>query len=105
MSEAKRYKMRATAEFDQDAWTNPIEDANGGWVRYDDYAQARREALEKAFHMMPRYFGVWSLTGVHIGVWEDGKIAADVLAEYPGGVMRDLIDASDIRALIEEHGK
>ncbi|MFG6599346.1 MULTISPECIES: hypothetical protein [unclassified Sulfitobacter] len=62
---------------------------------------ARNDALREAKHLMPRYFGVWSSTGVHIGVWDDGPTAAKVLGEYPGGKMRDLIDADDIDALIE----
>ena len=65
-------------------------------------ATARRDALEEAVHLMPRYFGVWSSTGVHIGVWDDGATAAKVLGEYSQGVMRDLIDAEDIRALANE---
>jgi hypothetical protein len=44
--------------------------------------------------IMPRFHGVWSATGVHIGTWDDGHIATKVLAEYPNGVMRDLIDAT-----------
>ena len=50
-----------------------------------------RETVARA---MPRYFAVWSATGVHVGVWEDGKIASDVLSEYPGGTMRELIEVS-----------
>jgi hypothetical protein len=65
-------------------------------------AKAREDALREASHLMPRYFGIWSATGVHIGVWEDGAIAAKVLADvYGGGVMRDLIDVQDILALID----
>jgi hypothetical protein len=44
--------------------------------------------------IMPRFHGVWSATGVHIGTWDDGYIAAKILAEYPNGVIRDLIDAT-----------
>jgi hypothetical protein len=68
----------------------------------DALATARRDALEEAIHLMPRYFGVWSSTGVHIGVWDDGATAAKVLEEYPQGVMRDLIDVKAIRALADE---
>jgi hypothetical protein len=66
-------------------------------ARAEGYAQGVRDAA----HTMPRHFGVWSSTGVHIGVWEDGKIAAEVLAEYPGGVMRDLIDMDAILAILD----
>jgi len=62
--------------------------------------QVREAALRESAHLMPRYFGVWSSTGVHIGVWDDGETAAKVLEEYPGGVARDLIDADEILALI-----
>lgn len=62
-------------------------------------AEARAEAFEEMAHIMPRYFGVWSSTGVHIGVWEEGDIAAKVVSDYPGGVVRDLIDQAAIRAL------
>jgi len=58
--------------------------------------------LREAAHLMPRYHGVWSSTGVHIGVWGDGATAAKVLAEYPGGISRDLIDMNDILALIHK---
>jgi hypothetical protein len=66
---------------------------------------ARRDALGDVLHLMPRYYGVWSSTGVHIGVWEDGATAAEVLEEYPQGVMRDLVDMEAIRALAQEESK
>ena len=62
---------------------------------------AREAALREAAHLMPRFYGVWSVTGVHIGVWDDLGIAYKVLAEYPQGVMRDLIDMNAILALID----
>jgi predicted nucleic acid-binding Zn-ribbon protein len=46
--------------------------------------------------MLPRYFSVWSSTGVHIGVWEDGATAAQVLREYPGGECLDLLPVSTV---------
>ncbi|WHZ33448.1 hypothetical protein [Sagittula sp. MA-2] len=88
----KSYRERWMREAREAAWSERL-------------AQARREALEEAARTMPRYFGVWSSTGVHIGVWEDGKVAADVLAEYPGGFMRDLLDVSALRTLAGEDGQ
>ncbi len=38
------------------------------------------------------HFAVSSSTGVHIGLWQDGKIAHDVLREYPGGTLAELVD-------------
>ena len=66
-------------------------------------AEKVREALTEAAHLMPRYFGVWSSTGVHIGVWNDGATAASVLGEYPAGQMLDLIDASASLALRDQN--
>lgn len=43
-----------------------------------------REAVE-------RYFLVYSGTGVHIGTWVDGKIAADVLTEYLDGYIIETV--------------
>lgn len=42
--------------------------------------------------VMPRYFAVQSVTGVHIGMWENGKIASEVLSEYPGGKIIEMVD-------------
>jgi len=82
-----------------------LHDAVSAWNGLSDHsdaliAAAREDGRREAAHLMPRYFGVWSSTGVHIGIWEDGAIAAKVLEEYPGGVVRDLIDAAAILALI-----
>lgn len=55
--------------------------------------------VEKATHIMPRYFAVYSRTGVHIGVWEDGFTASQVLAEYPGGRIIETVEVSEIAAL------
>jgi hypothetical protein len=66
-------------------------------ARAEGYAQGVREAA----HLMPKRFGVWSRTGCHIGVWDDRKIAASIFSQYPGGVMRDLIDMTDILALLD----
>lgn len=65
-------------------------------------AEKVREALTEAAHLMPRFFGVCSSTGVPIGVWDDGQTAASVLGEYPAGQMLDLIDASAILALRDQ---
>lgn len=47
-----------------------------------------------------RLFGVWSVTGVHIGVWNDGLIAAMVHAdEHPHGRLLEMVPAKDYDAL------
>lgn len=56
-------------------------------------------AIKEASHIMPRYFAVYSRTGVHIGVWEDGFIASQVLSEYPGGRIIETVEVASIRAL------
>ena len=50
----------------------------------------------------PRRFAVYSPTGVHIGLWGDGKIAADVAAESPGNTIEELISADEYEALRSE---
>ena len=49
-----------------------------------------------------RRFAVYSPTGVHIGLWGDGKIAADVAAESPGNTIEELIAADEYEALRSE---
>ena len=49
----------------------------------------------------PRMFAVYSPTGVHIGLWGDGKIAADVAAESPGNTIEELVAADEYEALHE----
>ena len=49
-----------------------------------------------------RRFAVYSPTGVHIGLWGDGKIAADVAAEIPGSTIEELISADEYEALRSE---
>ena len=49
----------------------------------------------------PRKFAVYSPTGVHIGLWGDGKIAADVAAESPGNTIEELVAADEYEALHE----
>lgn len=61
-------------------------------------ADAEARGMERAVHVMPHYFAVYSVTGVHIGVWEDGQIAGDVLAEYAGGSIVEMVPISAIRA-------
>ena len=78
-------------------WKEPDTQKHLATARAEGYAQGVRDAA----HLMPRYFGVWSATGVHIGVWDDSFTAANVLAEYPGGVMRDFIDMDAILALLD----
>lgn len=60
--------------------------------------EAEARGMERAVHVMPHYFAVYSVTGVHIGVWEDGQIAGDVLAEYAGGSIVEMVPISAIRA-------
>lgn len=59
--------------------------------------EAEARGMERAVHVMPHYFAVYSVTGVHIGVWEDGQIAGDVLAEYAGGSIVEMVPISAIR--------
>lgn len=122
MDDVKRYAVY-DRHLSQGGGHEIEEDTDGDFVRHSDYAAlqarladletklgeveaqlatARRDALEEALYLMPRYYGCWSSTGVHIGVWEDGATAAKVLEEYPQGVMRDLIDVEAIRALIAQ---
>lgn len=44
------------------------------------------------------WFAVHSVTGVHIGLWQDGKVAQEVLSEYPGGTITELVDLTPIVA-------
>ena len=45
-------------------------------------------------------FAVYSPSGVHIGLWADGKIAADVAAESPGNTIEELVTIHHSDALI-----
>ena len=45
-------------------------------------------------------FAVYSPSGVHIGLWADGKIAADVAAESPGNTIEELVTLDHSDALI-----
>ena len=57
------------------------------------------EAVERLAGVMPRYFGIWSSTGVHVGVWDDGHIAESVLAdEYPNGKLVEMVGVLDAGA-------
>lgn len=44
------------------------------------------------------WFAVHSATGVHIGLWDDGKIAHEVLSKYPGGTITELVEATPATA-------
>jgi hypothetical protein len=55
-----------------------------------------QEEVKRLAGVMPRYFGIWSQTGVHVGVWEDGHIAGRVLAdEYPYGKQVEMVSVDD----------
>lgn len=45
-------------------------------------------------------FAVYSPTGVHIGLWSDGKIAADVAGESPGNTVEELVTLDHAQALV-----
>jgi len=54
------------------------------------------QEVKRLAGVMPRYFGIWSSTGVHVGVWEDGCIAGKVLAdEYPSGKIIEMVSVDD----------
>ncbi|MBR9766077.1 MAG: hypothetical protein GYB53_21810 [Rhodobacteraceae bacterium] len=67
-----------------------------GWdVDPEEYIRADlARPVPQPVGVKPRYFGVWSATGVHIGVWDDGKTAYGVLSEYPGGQIVEMVPVS-----------
>ena len=48
-----------------------------------------------------RRFAVSSRTGVHIGLWSNGKIAAEVAAENPGNTIEEYLRADHVDALLK----
>lgn len=45
-------------------------------------------------------FAVYSPTGVHIGLWTDGKIASEVQSETPGNTVEELVMLDLAQAMV-----
>lgn len=48
------------------------------------------------------YFAVYSQTGVHIGLWQDGKFAAEVQSEHPGNTITELVRADTHQTALDD---